>query len=541
MPIWKSLLRKKAPVPAGYPVLPSYAQAGWLSRHRKLILTALFIVIFFYSAFFVLIGRFFLIQFVIPLAILAGMIIWALPEREKIPDRLMCGFFVAFMVSQLIWPNYLALSISTLPWITAARLFGVPMLLLFFICLSQSTKFKAHLKNVLGASPILTRLMYITMGIAVFSVAVSTLPGASANQLIIAIVNWFAVFFVGVVYFSRPGNVERFVWILWFTALFWCFMGFLEWRNSQVPWAPHIPSFLKIEDETVQRVLTGSARSATGIYRVQGKFTTSLGLAELMALITPFIIHFMLEGRTKVIRLAAGLTLPMMFWTIVVTDSRLGIVGFFLSFMFYMLIWGARRWRRYSDSLMGPAVTLAYPVIFVGFVAATFAIGRLRNMVWGSGAQAASDAARQTQIELGIQDLLVRPWGYGMGRAASAIGFTSPTGIVTIDNYFLSIALDFGVVGFFVFYGMWLIAIFRGGRIGVEETDYTRMWMIPAVLSLTNFFVIKTVFSQQEGHSLAFAILAMVVAMIWASPHRNIPLLEFRAWRPDPAPSARLT
>lgn len=112
---------------------------------------------------------------------------------------------------------------------------------------------------------------------------------------------------------------------------------------------------------------------------------------------------------------------------------------------------------------------------------------------------------------------------------------------MTIDNYFLSIALDFGVIGFFVFYAIWLIAIFRGGRIGVEETDYTRMWMIPAVLSLTNFFVIKTVFSQQEGHSVPFAILAMVVAMIWASPHRNIPLMEFRAWKPESAAVVKAT
>lgn len=541
MSFWKSPLRRKTPVVAGYPVLPSYEQTRWLNRHRKLVLSILFVAIFFYSALFVLIGRFFLIQFVIPLVIMAAMIIWALPEREKIPDKLMCHFFVAFMIAQLIWPNYLALSISTLPWITAARLFGVPMLLLFFICLSQSTAFKQHLKAVLGASPILVKLMYATIGIAVFSVAVSTSVSSSANQLIIALINWFAVFFVGVVYFSRPGHIERFAWILWFAALFWCVMGFWEWRNSQVPWAPHIPSFLKIEDETVQRVLTGSARSATGIYRVQGKFTTSLGLAELLALITPFVIHFMLEGRTKVIQLAAAVTLPMMLWTIIATDSRLGMVGFLLSFMFYMLIWGARRWRRYSDSLMGPAVTLAYPVIFMAFVGATFTIGRLRNMVWGGGAQAASDAARQTQIDLGLQDLLVRPWGYGMGRAASAIGFTSPTGIVTIDNYFLSIALDFGVIGFFVFYAIWLIAIFRGGRIGVEETDYTRMWMIPAVLSLTNFFVIKTVFSQQEGHSVPFAILAMVVAMIWASPHRNIPLMEFRAWKPESAAVVKAT
>jgi O-Antigen ligase len=507
--------RRKAVVGnAGPDVLASYTKPGWLSRHRKLVLTVTFVVLFFYSAFFLLIGRFLIVQFTAPLAILAVLIIWALPERDSIPDKLLYKFFIAFMAAMLFWPNYLALDLPTLPWITAARLFGVPMVFLFLICLSQSTAFRGVIKHALATNPTITKMMIVFTALCVLSVGFSTSPSLSANHLIIALVNWVSIFFISLWVFSKSKNVERFVWLLWGTTLFWCAMGFWEWWYSQVPWAGHIPSFLAVEDETVQKILTGSARAATGLYRVQGKYTTSLGMAEFMALMTPFLLHIMLEARKLIVRIAAGMTLPVVFWIIIATDSRLGAVGFLLSLMFYLLFWGARRWMHDRESLFGPAVTLAYPILFMLFIVATFTVRRLRNMVWGGGAQQASNDARQAQMEMGIPDIMSRPWGYGIGRAGETLGYQNGAGILTIDNYYLSILLEIGILGFFVYYGMFLVAIVRGGIRGMRDTDETTLWVIPAVISLANFVVIKSVLSQQEAHPLVFAILGLVVALL---------------------------
>lgn len=504
-------------------LIAGYHQPGWLSRHRKLAIFAIFTILFFYSALFLLIGRFLLVPFMLPIALIFLLIIWALPERDVIPDRLLERLFIAFMVAQLIWPNYLALSISSLPWITAVRLIGLPMALMLLICLSQSQQFRDRMKDVLFTTPTLAKMFLLFIGIALLSLAFSTDRGASANHLIVAMISWFAIFFVALVVFARLENVEKFVWLIWIATIFWIVLGMWEWQTSRVPWAGRVPSFLKVEDEVVQRVLNGTVRAASGIYRVQGKYTTSLGMAEFMAMVTPFLIHFCLSGRTFLIRLAAGLTVPMIFVTIIATDSRLGAVGFFLSLLGYLAIWGIRQWKHKAGSLFGPAVTLGYPVIFMLFIVATFTVGRLRRMVWGTGAQSFSTEAREVQLEMGIQDVLARPWGYGSGRGAEALGFTNQAGVLTIDNYYLSVALEYGVIGFVAYYGMFLIGIVRGARVGIEETDPRRMWVIPAALSLANYFVIKSVFSQQEGHPLAFALLGMIVALIWASPHKNVP------------------
>lgn len=514
MAVFDKWRRKAAISSAGPEVLASYTKAGWLSRHRKLVLTVMFAVLFFYCALFLLIGRFLIVQFTAPLAILAVLIIWALPERDRIPDKMLTRFFIAFMIAMMIWPNYLALDVGPLPWITASRLIGVPMVLLLLICLSQSAEFRGVIKNALAANPTISKMMMVFTGLCVLSVGFSTSPSESSNHLIIALVNWVAVFFVSLYVFSKPRGVEKFVALLWCATIFWCTMGFWEWWYSKLPWADHIPSFLAVEDETVQRILAGSVRSATGVYRVQGKYTTPLGLAEFMALMTPFLLHYMLEARWWLTRIAAAITLPLVFLTITWTDSRLGVVGFLLSFIFYLLFWGGRRWLHDRNSLFGPAVTLAYPIIFAMFIVATFTVRRLRAMVWGDGAQAASDEARQVQMDMGLVDIMQRPWGYGIGRGGETLGFTNPAGILTIDNYYLSILLEIGVIGFIVYYGMFLVAIVRGGWRGINDPSDAAVWAIPAVIALANFVVIKSVLSQQEGHPLVFALLGMVVSLM---------------------------
>ena len=47
--------------------------------------------------------------------------------------------------------------------------------------------------------------------------------------------------------------------------------------------------------------MSGSSRAATGIYRVQSKFTTPLGFAEFLALSAPFILHIMMRSKNVLI------------------------------------------------------------------------------------------------------------------------------------------------------------------------------------------------------------------------------------------------
>jgi len=267
----------------------------------------------------------------------------------------------------------------------------------------------------------------------------------------------------------------------------------------------------------VQRVLAGSRRLGEE-YRVQGTQSTSLGFSEHLALATPFFLHFALgDGYKLWTRVAAAVCLPLVFTVILSTQARLGVLGFMLGGLLYVGFWAMQRWRASRHSLVGPAVLAAYPAFFVAFITASFFVGRIRRMVWGSGETQASDEARREQLRLGIPKVLTHPWGYGTARGADELGYAGPSGIVTIDNYFLLVALDWGILGFIVYYGMIVMAVWASGRELVAGRLRTReqAWLIPVTIALIEFFVIKTIFSQTHNHKLEFMMLGMVCALLY--------------------------
>src|SRR3546814_879170 len=138
------------------------------------------------------------------------------------------------------------------------------------------------------------------------------------------------------------------------------------------------------------------------------------------------------------------------------TDSRLGVVGYCLSFLFYLFIHGLIKWRSERRSLVGPAIILAYPLLFTGFIVSTFFVQRLNRMVWGGGAASYSTQARIEQYQKGLGLVMENPLGYGIGRGSVTLGFTNPEGVETIDTYYLLILLEYGVLGFLIFYGLFL-------------------------------------------------------------------------------------
>lgn len=496
------------------PLLAGYGGQNVLQRNRKKLAWLLFVLMLFYTLAFQVIGRFIPVYFMIPVALLLLLIIWALPETGRAPSKLLVRLFYTCLVGFLFWPDYFAIALPSLPWITVLRLTAIPLAFVLLIALSVSADFRRSLKAVIDSAPAVTALMVAFSLLLAISTLYSDMIFFSFNRLINGLLGWTMMFFVACYVFSQPGNARRVAAIIWAATAFWIAIGFWEWRLGHVPWRDHVPSFLATDDDVVQRVLQGSERTGVA-YRIQAKFFTPISFAEFLVLVGPFILHWMMTGRRLITRIAAGAMLPMIFLAIVGTDSRLGAGGFMLTFMIYLLYWGVRRWRHVKDSIVGPAIVVAYPVMFTVFMAATFFVGRLRTRVWGSGQHVSSNNARQEQIELAIPLLKSQPWGYGIGMNGTTLGYFTPGGVLTIDSYFLSLLLDVGFLGLALFLALFLTGGYVGARRAIESPEGETLWIAPAAIALINFIIIKAVLSQAENQPLVFALLGMVVALGW--------------------------
>lgn len=451
-----------------------------------------------------------------PLAVILLLIIWTLPQGEYAPVGALEPFYLAFLAALALWPNYICIALPHMPWLTLARLTGLPMVMILLVSASVSRRFRQHMHRTLMSDPIGWKMLLGFLAIQAATLVLSSRVGLSANKWVVFQTNCTAIFFVSVYLFTIPGFVTRWAQMLVALCYAVCFLGLWEASISALPWAGHIPSLLKVDGDLIDNVLAGASRSALGVHRVQSTATTPLGLAEFLGLAAPFGLHLAWEKGHILKRIAGGLYLPLALYLILLADSRLGIVALMGSVMAYTLIWASLMWRRNPTSLMAPAMVMAYPAFFSVVVAATFFVSTLHAKVWGGGAQAASTESRKIQWALAWPRLFHAPWGHGMGEASRVIGFVSPNGRGTLDSYYITILMDFGIVGFILFYGMFLRLAWTGGKAAVQNKLEGELTMLlPLAVALVNFVIIKSVFSQDANHPLIFMMLGATFALTY--------------------------
>jgi O-antigen ligase len=127
---------------------------------------------------------------------------------------------------------------------------------------------------------------------------------------------------------------------------------------------------------------------------------------------------------------------------------------------------------------------------------------------------------------LGAKKFLEWPFGYGIGQGAATLDYVNEGGLVTIDTYYLLVLLEYGLLGFIVYYGMFVVGIYEAGKRGMRShpKQSDRAFLIPIALSLFIFLIIKSVFAQQDNHPLVFMMLGAIMAI--SGQHRSAATLE---------------
>jgi hypothetical protein len=454
--------------------------------------------------------------------VLVLLSVWALPTSAAAPTRTMEFLFTALFVGMILWPNYLALSLPGLPWITWIRLTGWPMAILFLVSLSISPTFRSDLGNLMRAASPLWTVVLVFIALQFITLPLAKSVGPALQRSLVQQVNWTCIFLIAAYVCQTPGRTQRYVNLLFVVSLPVALVAWTEAREQHVLWAGLVPSFLRVEDPAVKVMLDSAVRS-TGVYRVKATFSTPLGLAEYIALLTPFAIHFAVGPYGKGAKIAGIVLLPVIFYVVRLTDSRLGIVGFLSSFVAYTLLWALVRYRRTRGDLVSSAIVYAYPLVTLLFFAAINSSARINSLILGDGSTTASTESRKTQLLMGVPEILKNPLGHGSGGAGAAMGYAQGE-FVTVDNYYLTIGLDYGPLGLTTFLALFLVAIAVGVRNSVTAAgrkDPELLLLVPLTAALVSFLVIKSVFSQTDSHPIIFMMIGMIVALAYRAKNED--------------------
>src|SRR4051812_16463986 len=174
---WGASARRRASERA---VLKPYAGAGGLGLRRfapALVVTVAAFLCIPYGFFYALTTPWLLVPFVTPLAIMALMAIWAAPQSKTIPIQTIERLFFALIIAFVLWPNYLAIALPGLPWITVNRLISTPLALLFLLSLSSNAAFRRKVLEIVSVAPIFWRALVVLTALDLLTLPLSAHMG----------------------------------------------------------------------------------------------------------------------------------------------------------------------------------------------------------------------------------------------------------------------------------------------------------------------------------------------------------------------------
>ena len=469
----------------------------------------------------------FIILLIIPFLFFALIVLWLLPDTRDAPAETLKRLLFVFTAVTFLWPNYLAIVIPGLPWLSMRRIVGIFMVVVFLYSLSTSSKMRREIVTAMNSIPLLWKLIVAFFAVQAIVIPFSVYPVLAYKHWFNSQYAWTTVFFLSIFVFARPGYLSSWAKLICVAALIVSLIAIAEQRNQMVLWANHIPPFFRIEDEAVERILTPTFRS--GQYRSQGIFGVSLALAEYLALSFTLLLHrfaITTSSRERVLLFAAMVAAIA---GIAMSRARVGFMGVLVGIALYSFIWGYRRYRESRTDIPGAALTYGYPALAATAFILITSVDALRVRILGGGGSQISNDARQIQFDMAGPVIARSPiFGYGGGRGADALGYTTPGGQVTIDTYILSIVLDYGIVGFVIFYGAMLYAAVVVGmkvlalpNVAKDRDGEEIGYLFPLAVMLAQFFVIKTVLSQEENHSILFMIYGAILALFWRLKQRE--------------------
>ena len=500
--------------------LPPYARGRAGRRLRPFSLAFMLLYSALTGALVALLPAQLLFLLAVPLGVAVIVVLLLLPDGGVVPFGRMATLLVWFVAATVLWPNYISLDLPGLPWINPPRIAVFALLAIGLFSYATSAELRSEIATVLRVDKFLIGAFWVFWATTTISIVLSPQIPFSLNKWLNNQIYWTFLFIFAAWLGTKGQVIERVVKVILWTTIVVAIETIYEYHIGQVPWMNYIPSFLNIDQGYLVNVLKAQSRAGTDIYRAHGTFTVSLVCAEYFAIVYPLLIHAMVSARNFIERslLLFGLTAVLVaMW---LTNARSAMIGFFLAVFVYGSFAAFRYWRRNRQSLMAISTLVALPVIALSFLALSLTWNRLHVITFGGGQHQASSEARATQWAMGTPKIKANPIGHGPGEAGQVLGYANLGGQLTIDTYYLSLLIEYGIVGFGAFLAIFSGQLIVGLRVYLNASPGEESLAGPIAIALLNFLVIKAVLSSEFNMPLAFIFLGFLFAIAWRQQQR---------------------
>jgi O-antigen ligase len=244
-----------------------------------------------------------------------------------------------------------------------------------------------------------------------------------------------------------------------------------------------------------------------GVQRAQSTFSHPIVFGQFMAAVIPMGLHLILmrRGRNPVLGI-----LLLLFCTVSIylCNSRSPLFVALASASFYV----AARYLYQSGASRN--LGLAILAVTAAAVGGLFFVEDVVRLLAGrTSVEAGSSEARGAMIAYGLNAILDRPLvGYGEGRSVYVAGLVGQGDQLTIDNYFLSIAIDFGIPGFVIFSVFSLSVVMGWRNVGGDIRRIEQDMLVAVLAAAFGIMIGQSVISIDENMTYFYLSTGYLIA-----------------------------
>ncbi len=420
-----------------------------------------------------------------------------------------------------LWPVYIHLKLGPAPIITPPRLLLYILSAIWVIDMMTSPLRRAQFVRALKSGGPITACVLGFFAVSLVSAPLAEGRSMAIQELLRQIIIWLIPFCIAVTYVRRPRELRIIVWLLTIAAIANAFIAVGEKASGRLL-AEILSPFITGDAEWIQ--ITTSQKIRDGVFRAQGAHTHPLSVAEFVAMFAPFAIVFAISAKTTLRRLLWAGALFLLLAGAVAASSRGAFLAIAVSLIATGVMLLVRFMRTGTAFRFEPMIGFAFLSLIL--IAPVGAIGA-KQVISGEGGASASRSsqARVEQIEMAWPKILKRPvFGYGSGRAARILGYWGRS--LSIDNYYLTLALDLGFPGPILFAGVLVFcgtAAFRRMREGPPADQLLYLAFIASLVALATT---RSILSLAGNLSFVYILVGAFVGAGAAQHLKSKPLRD---------------
>lgn len=442
----------------------------------------------------------------IPLLI---VVFWVAPVVHSYPKKLLMNLFFLWLGASILWPSYLSLRLPGFPGIEPSRVLLSMLIMVWMFYVMKNPNIRKNLYSTYINNTKYLLVFFFIFLIQLVAIFFSESFFQSLFYYIKVLIEVFLPALILISILSFKKDIETFLLVLAVVGGGVVLISLMEIIISKNVFLLYLPPGFVMSSEFIEQALSEKIRG--GVFRVQGPFGHPLLLAQFLVVLLPVYVYLFFMGTNKGIRLISFILIPLTIVVLYKTGSRAIFVGIaveiaVIAVLYLRLVIVTKR-----ASTLGWIVIVSYPIfillaMFIFYLTMDFFLGQTVS-------EMNSTNARFLMWEKGLSIVAGSPFfGFGSGSAAYVLGFTGRDGVLTIDSYYLSVLLESGYLGLFIFM-TYLVLIFYLGIQLIRITPNNSAILFTILASLSGYLTIALILSTPHNLNILFLFSLLILLL----------------------------